>query len=62
YAKAWATVNFIGEATMDAKQVIETVKKLFPDEKIVIPCKLLFKMLRAQLSSMMVVAVDMDLR
>ncbi|KAI3982811.1 hypothetical protein MKX01_010294 [Papaver californicum] len=46
YAKAWATINIIGEAAMDAKEVIETVEKLLPDEKIVLPCKLLFEMLR----------------
>ncbi|KAI3941691.1 hypothetical protein MKX01_018281 [Papaver californicum] len=44
--KGMATVNIIGEAVMDAKEVIETVERLLPDEKIVLPCKLLFEMLR----------------
>ncbi|XP_026410940.1 BTB/POZ domain-containing protein At5g17580-like [Papaver somniferum] len=46
YAEAWATVNITGEAVVDSKEVIETVEKLLPDEKIVLPCKLLFEMLR----------------
>ncbi|MCL7044025.1 hypothetical protein MKW94_029152 [Papaver nudicaule] len=46
YAKTWATLSITGEAVMDCKEVIETVEKLLPDERIVLPCKLLFEMLR----------------
>ncbi|KAI3831218.1 hypothetical protein MKX03_034004 [Papaver bracteatum] len=46
YANTWATVSITGEAVMHAKEVIETVEKLLPDGEIVLPCKLLFEMLR----------------